>query len=247
MINIWHLALWLAVIFSCNSYSDDLIVSGHSSYPPVSQAEGELITGIGAKVIAAIANQLGISYRLVSSGPWKRVHWAAEKGKIDMIAGVYLNEHRTAYLDYAEWFMTDPVVIFVKKGNAFPYRQWKDLIGRKGSTNLGESFGEAFDRFIEKYLYMEWEHESIDNFRKLAHGRIDYFLYGLYPASAQLKVHGYEDVFEVIPTPVVEEKFYFAFSKHSKFRYLKPKMNAVIVELRESGIIQRWVDEFFRR
>ncbi|MGI0117311.1 substrate-binding periplasmic protein [Zooshikella sp. RANM57] len=246
MTNSWLITLWLILLLSSSSYGSDLLVSGHPSYPPVSQAEGDLITGVAAKVTKAIADKLSIPYKLVSSGPWKRVHWAAQKGKIDIIAGVYLNEHRKAYLDYAEWFMTDPVVIFVKKGNTFPYRQWKDLIGKKGSTNLGESFGESFDLFIQKYLYMEWEHESIANFRKLAHDRIDYFLYGLYPATAQLKVYGYEDDFEILSPPVVEEKFYFAFSKRSKFRYLKPKMNAVIVELRESGIIQRWVDEFFR-
>ena len=72
-----------------------------------------------------------------------------------MIAAVYDNPERRTYMDYSISFMKDPVSVFVLKGKAFPFRRWEDLIGKRGCTPLGESFGKDFDRFIEQKLTME--------------------------------------------------------------------------------------------
>lgn len=58
---------------------------------------------------------------------------------------------RATYLDYVQpAFIFDAVVVFVAKRKEFPFKGHDDLIGKKGVTNQGESYGTEFDAFIKE-------------------------------------------------------------------------------------------------
>ena len=86
-------------------------------------------------------------------GTWAEAQAAARDGKADMIFGIYYNDERATYLDYVQpAFMFDEVVVFVAKDKHLPTRDENDLIGKKGVTNRGESYGNDFDAFIKDKL-----------------------------------------------------------------------------------------------
>ena len=139
-----------------------------------------------------------------------------------MIAGVYINNERQTYLDYSVPFMPDPGVLFVKKGRRFPYKHWRDLIGKKGVTNQGYSWGDAFDRFILNKLQVARVDNPQQAFSMLIRTDrdIDYYLYGLLPGLVVINRLGIADAVEYLPDYVTDEKFYFAFSKRDESFWL---------------------------
>ncbi len=223
---------------------ETLIISGHSEYPPVSWQEGDTIVGVAAEMAKTIFTELGIPYKIQAKGPWPRVHAYAQHGDIDMILAAYINPERKKYMEYSIPFMKDPVSVFVLKGNTFPFHHWEDLIGRKGNTVRGESYGKEFDLFIEQHLQVERVTTVIQNFQKLEGRRVEYAIIGLYPGLAYASVTGYKDKIEVLSNNIVEENFYMTFSRKSKFRHLLPQVNAIIKRLKHDGMIDKWITQY---
>lgn len=80
---------------------------------------------------------------------------------MDVICGAYITEERKKYMDYIfPYFIMDPTVIFVKKGNKFNFKTWGDLKGLLGGAPIGNSYGEKFDRYEKKYLIL-WEKQAV--------------------------------------------------------------------------------------
>lgn len=222
-----------------------LKISCHPEYPPVMFAHQEKPAGIAVDIATQALEHLGIEYQLVFAGPWKRVQQSAKVGKIDMIAGLYFNKERGQSIDFTVPIMDDPTVIFVWRNKEFEYNTLEDLIGKKGTTNLGDSFGVKVDAFMKKHLSVQRVVTSDLNFRLLELGRVDYFIYGLFPGRAQALNYGYGDLVKSLPNPVAVEKLYLGFSKKSSFRHLIPKINdyikkhiseTVIAELSEKNL-----------
>ncbi len=239
---------WLIICAICHAGSvfagDTIIISGHPEYPPIMWQEGRTIVGVAAEVAKTVFTEIGIPYEIKATGPWKRVQRNARYGKIDVIISAYSNPERRAYMDYTIPFIKDPVSIFVLKGNKFPFNQWEDLIGKRGNTVLGESFGKEFDQFMKQNLSVERTAKVKQNFQKLAAGHADYAIIGMYPGFACAAVTGFKDKIEVLPNPVVEENFHMTFSKKSKFKHLRPKANQIIERLKNEGVIENWVQEY---
>ncbi|MCP4105164.1 MAG: transporter substrate-binding domain-containing protein [Desulfobacteraceae bacterium] len=221
-----------------------VIISGHPEYPPITWKEGNTITGVAAELAKTVFTEIGVPYEIKTTGPWKRVQMNAREGAIDVITSAYTNPERQTYMDYTIPFMKDPVSVFVMKGNIFPFNRWEDLIGKRGNTVLGESYGKEFDQFIEQKLQVERTSRVIQNFLKLEKGRVDYAIIGLYPGLACATVTGYKDKIEVLSNPIVEENFYMTFSKKSEFRHLLPKANKIIKRLKNEGAVEKWIEKY---
>ena len=78
-------------------------------------------------------------------------------------------------------FMIDPVAIVVRKGSGFAFVEWRDLKGRKGVTNEGESFGDKFDAFMGSELTVVLAAGVDKAFAALLAQQADYMIIGLYP------------------------------------------------------------------
>lgn len=219
---------------------DPLIISGHPNYPPLTWQENGEIVGVAIELAKTVFTELNIPYTIKATGPWKRVQQNAKEGLIDVITSIYLNAERNQYLDYTISFTTDPSVIFVLKGNAFPFNKWEDLIGRQGITTLGESYGEEFDRFIEQYLKIDRVKSHLQNFKMLEKGRVDYILFPLYPGRALAIETGYMEKIEILPLIAHDSYFYMAFSKKSNLKHLLAPVNQIITRLIQEGAIDQW-------
>ncbi len=234
-----------ALISSPVSASETLIASGHENYPPFMWKEGNKIVGVGVELTSIIFAELGIAVEGKYVGPWARVQHEAKKGGVDVIVGIYKTDERLSFLNFPEEsYASDPVVIFVNKGNTLQLKEWDDLSGRRGATAIGESFGKKFDIFAKDNLNILRVPNIAQTFKMMALDRLDYTIYGLYPGLIVIEKEGIANNFEHLVKPISAPLAYQAFSKESKFLKHLPYFNKRIIELKADGTIDRLIEKY---
>lgn len=193
-----------------------LTITGHPDYPPIGYRDGERIVGTGATVVERIAADLKIPVASKYTGSWAEAQIAAREGKVDIIFGIYFNDERAAYLEYVQpAFLIDPVVVMVAKGKAFRFGGRQDLIGKKGVTNAGESYGSDFDGFMAQKLTVSRSNGQDQGFKDLLSGKVDYMIIGLYPGLGGAAKSGVKNQIEPLKPPLLKADMFIAFSKKS--------------------------------
>ena len=169
-------------------------------------------------------------------GTWEEAQQAAFDGKADMIFGLYYTDERAKYLDYVQpAFTYDDVAIFVTKGKEFPFKDKNDLIGKKGATNQGESWGMDFDAFIKDKLDVTRTAGIDAAFKDLLDGKVDYVIASYYPGLAEAAKEGLKDQVVALNQAVVSNEMFVAFSKKSTCKSLADKFGQGITELTTDG------------
>jgi polar amino acid transport system substrate-binding protein len=213
-----------------------ITATGHPQYPAIAYKDGDTIAGAAPMLVEAIAKDLKVPLESKYMGTWEEAQAAARDGKADMIFGIYYNDERAKYLDYVQpAFMYDEVVVFVAKGKGFTYKDENDLIGKKGVTNQGESFGNDFDAFIKDKLTVA-RADGIDAaLKELLAGSADYLIAGYYSGLAEAAKEGVKDQVEALSPAILEAEMFVAFSKKSPCRSLAPGFSQGITEMTTNG------------
>lgn len=221
-----------------------LIISGHPAYPPVMWNSNSGMKGVGVELAKTICHELDIECDVRYEGPWKRVQEKARSGKIGIIAGLYMNNERKAYIDYTQPYMEEPNCIIINKKSPFQFVRRHDLIGKKGITIHGDSFGQELDEFIQSHLIIKRVYSTDALFKNLMTGRVDYVLWGLYPALANIAKRDIRKKVSVVNVPFGMESMHLGLSKKSgSVQYIKD-IDRVINRLKSEGIIQQWINRF---
>jgi polar amino acid transport system substrate-binding protein len=235
----------MLMFFSANAYAGEVMTaSGHPEYPPVMWKQGDEITGVGPELMKLVFKPLGVMVNCPYRGNWDTVQDELKNNKIDALVGVYMTDKRKAVMNFSIPFTKDPVVIFVAKGKTFPFEKWEDLIGKKGVSTTGDSFGQAFDAFIAARLDVKRSVTVKENFDKLLSGQADYFIFAMYSGIFDAKKLGIADKIEHLKKEASVENFYFAVSKKSRFAPLIPKANKRIEKLVKDGTVDRLVKKY---
>jgi len=217
--------------------NESLISSNHPQYPPISYSKGEISVGIGPDFISAIFSELDIDVKFEVL-PWVRALHSCKNGKVDALNSAYMNKDRMTYMDYSIPYMKDQISIYTMKNKTFSFDDRKDLIGKKGATLRGESFGKEFDIFIDILdIYRISNLEQAFNMLKL--GRVDYVIFGKYPAIHLMVEMGIRDEISILPNPVVVENVYITISHKSKYRKYLTKVNKTIEKLIINGTFEK--------
>ncbi|MCX5751769.1 MAG: transporter substrate-binding domain-containing protein [Candidatus Saganbacteria bacterium] len=234
-----------AFIVSINRETRDyLLMSGHPEYPPFMWQEGDKIVGVGPEILSTACKELGIPFKNEFTGSWDQVFKEAQAGKLDAIVALFLTKERKAYLDYSVAYAKDPVAVFVRKDKVFRYRNWNDLVGRRGTTTVGDSYGQDFDSFIEAKLKMSRLKTAEDNFKALEKGEADYFIYGMYAGLFELKKVGLENQITYLTPYVTTQDFYLAISKKSRYAKDIPAINAIVSRMVKEGKVAQLTDKY---
>jgi polar amino acid transport system substrate-binding protein len=125
--------------------------------------------------------------------------------------------------------------VFVAKGKGFTYKDENDLIGKKGATNQGESYGNDFDAFIKDKLTVARTDGVDDAFKDLLDGKADYVIAGYYSGLAEAAKAGVKDQVEPLSPAILEAEMFVAFSKKSPCRSLAPGFSQGITEMTTNG------------
>ena len=227
-----------------------LTVSGNPEYPPLlwfDPAEPDLLIGAVPALLREILEPLGLELVVRNLGPWARVQYLAAAGEIDMVAGAFYTTERIAYMDYLLPPMTHlPTVVWVPKGGEFVYRHWPDLLGRRGSTLINNSFGQNFDRYAEENLQIEGVRTIDQSFRMALADRVDYVLYELLQGQVKLAKRGLADDFVALEKPVSREGLFLTFAKASPCNTfaLRERIAARLSSLVDSGRVDELIREY---
>lgn len=244
-------ALLVPSLASAEPTCANLVITGHPSYPPVAWGSGGRIVGAAPELVTRIAKSLGVAQVTSKDfGSWEKAQAAARNGEADVIFGIYRNDERTGYLDYVEPpFMVDPVSVVVRTRAPFPYAQWSDLKGKKGVTNVGESYGDRFDAFLGRELTVARAPGIEKVFATLLEGKADYAIVALYPGNNVARKLGIGGKVEFLPRDVVSADMFVAFSRKSRcFGLLKDGLAKALRAGVEGGKVQellRAADEAF--
>lgn len=186
--NFLFAAVTLFVLFcfvSIPSWAKDstVICSGHPDYKPFMWQHNNAIVGVGPELIRRIFTELGKDFTIKYTGSWARVQEMVRQNKVDFLVGAYHNDQRREYMIYLTPYARDPISVFVKKDQSFVFNNRNDLIGKKGVTMHGDSFGENLDAFIIDKLQIDRVYDSTSLFKKILFRQRDYILWGDFPAG----------------------------------------------------------------
>ncbi|MCX5748866.1 MAG: transporter substrate-binding domain-containing protein [Candidatus Saganbacteria bacterium] len=218
---------------------DYLLASGHPEYPPFMWQEGSRIVGVGPEILSEACKEIGVPLKIEFKGSWDDVMNDVRIGRIDAVVALYRTDQRTKYLNYSISYAKDPVVVFVRKDKIFAYHKWDDLIGKSGTTTVGDSFGQAFDSFMEDKLDVSRLNTVKENFEALNNGTADFFVYGLYSGLFESKKLGLENKIAYLKPYLTTENWYLAFSKTSKYAKYLPEINRTISKMTARGTVDK--------
>ncbi len=216
-----------------------IIVSGHPEWAPIMYQEGDEIAGAGVELAEKVFKDLGMDIDSKFVGSWDEVQAKAKDGSIDIIVAAYKTPEREGYMNYSVPYTVDPVVLVVKKGKSFSYDKWDDLVGKKGLTTVGDSYGEEFDKFLADKIKPTVAKTPAEAFDLLEQGKADYFVYALYSAEGYIAKNKLSDKFEIMAKPVSTENFYLTVSKKSAVAGMMEKINNLIEKYKNDGTVDQ--------
>ena len=221
-----------------------VVFSANPDYPPYHWAEGDRIVGASVALTGRILDELGVAWQARFVGPWPRVLKSAEFGEIDLVVSLKPTPEREAYLEFTRNpAFPNPMAVFVARARPLRFDAPEDLVGRRGGRTVGDRFGDVFDRYAEKHLTLE-DAESLDvNYQKLAAGRVDYVVTGLYTGRAHLVRSGLADRIVALPRPVNEGTIHHGFSRRSPCAALVAAVDAKLAAAHRSGLAARLLEE----
>ncbi|TRO22711.1 transporter substrate-binding domain-containing protein [Ectopseudomonas mendocina] len=224
-----------------------LVATGNPEYPPYlwrDPQNPQQLIGANADLLKHLAKELGVVVDVIYTGPWSRAQDEVRTGRVDLLAGAFLTLPRLENMDYVHpAFFFTPSVVWVRKGEAFPYGSWIDLQGHTGDTLVGNSFGQQFDAFAKQNLKLEGVSSLTQAFQKLLLGRTDYVLYERYPGLALAETLGMDDDLEVLDPPISSEGLYLTLSHNSACNepWLRGQLARKMTEMVAAGLPEQFL------
>lgn len=231
------LTLFILSPFSVSG-AENFIVSGNPKAPPVVWEQYQKLTGVGPDLAKSILTDLGLNHTIQVSGDWQQVQDKCKNGEVDMIVSAYKNDKRASYMEYSHSYLPQPTVIVVEKGKEFPLGRWESLIGKKGVSNVGESYGQEFDTFIQEKLTVQFVafERAVE---LLNRGEADYLIVDLYTALIYSRLLQGEDAITLLDPPVTTQKFHMTIAKGSPLAQHLPAINDRILAARKDGTVEK--------
>ena len=203
-------------------------------------AEKGNMVGVGMDILHAFFDELNIEIR-PKIYPWARSLEYAKSGDIDVLLTVFYTKKRTEFLEFTEHYLNIDVCVIVPKGKTFRFKNWHDLMGKRGIGIRGDSQGNEFDHFDRTKLNMFRVTDTRQAYAMLVNKkRMDYLIYVREAAIIDAAKLGYSDKIEILPVPVTSQKLHIAFSKKSGFVQYVPALSKKIKLWKRNRQIQKW-------
>ncbi|MBI9075645.1 MAG: transporter substrate-binding domain-containing protein [Desulfatibacillum sp.] len=142
---------------------------GDRAYPPYEYLQNGKPTGFNIEILEAVCKIMG--YRPeIDIGPWNEVREDLEKGRIDMITGMYFSPERDKIVDFSSPHIIVNHGVFVKKGS--PIRSINDIRDKRVAVQEGDIMHDyALKNGLGKPVLTA--PDQIDVLRLVAEGKAD--------------------------------------------------------------------------
>lgn len=213
-------------------------------YPPISWRDnsGE-VRGLAPHAVREVFARLDMPVEVVVLGSWKRCLTDVAQGRVDMVIA-YRTEGRSKDLLFSQVaLLREEVALFYNSEKPLTVNKLADLKGYRGGLLFGESYGQAFDKFVAENGNIEWVTSNRQNFGKLVRGRIDFIAQER--RTGQLFVEhlaGAENI-QVLPVPVAVDHLYFAVSKRSPLAAHMAEIDQELQRIVDAGEVEQWLQD----
>lgn len=219
------------------------------SFPPYSWIDNnKKVQGLYPTITEIILkNALGISNYEMRLYPWKRGINMLENSEA-IVSGIYKTEEREKSFLYTDAFFKEKLVVYSLKESNIEFSTIQDFKNKSIGINMGWVISSEFENLKKNNFFkVQAAKHSEDNFKKLEHKRIDYFIAdeinGDYTLM-KLKIAG---KFKKHSTPLITNDSYMAISK--KFPNAEgviESINTSIKSLKNDKIIEKTINDFFQ-
>ncbi|MDR3436084.1 transporter substrate-binding domain-containing protein [Telmatospirillum sp.] len=245
----WHLSAPVAPL-AADSDGDackELRYATNPFYPPVGwKVDGGRYDGAVIELLEAIIPP-GITLRPIVL-PWKRAMATARQGGIDLLAGIRKTPERESFLSFTDHrAFPNPIVVFVRRDNRFPFTSWSDLKPRRGGISVGDAFGGGFDDYWRHQLTVEQAGNLSENFQKLARRHIDYFVTGRLAGEAYLRTHQMTALIIALDPPISQQDIHIAISRQSRCISLLSTLSRRLAEFDNNGALEALLEKHLLR
>lgn len=209
----------VTVSLAAGGVCERIVVTGNADYPPllwVKPDDPKRLTGAAVELLEKALEPSGIHVDALHVGSWEQAQQEARSGRVDMLAGSFLTPERLDEVDYVyPPYMEIPSVVFVRRGEAFPYSGWDDLRGKQGSSLASSSFGAAFDTFARDHLSITAVASIDQAFELLLSRKVDYLIHERYQGQALAAQRNVLEQLDILEGSLINEQLYYSISHHS--------------------------------
>ena len=224
-----------ALLAGCGgSNSNTLKMITEASFPPYEFLRGQEVVGIDVEICRAVAGHMGKKF-LVETVDFDSVIPAVVSGKADLAAaGITITEDRKKNVDFSIPYVKTGIVVISKKSNPF-----KDVAQLKGKR-IGVQSGTTSENYVVNDLKQEPERlrSPAEAVAGLKAGRCDFVIADIDPAKNCVK--GESDL--QLSDFITSEEYAIAIRKGQP--ELLAAINATITELKASGKLAKWIEDF---
>ncbi len=232
---------------------------GDDSYPPYSYSNEGKPDGIYTRILERVAERISGYDIVIKMRPWKRLIGEAEQGDIfGVFPPYFLGDRRPFFTEYSVPILAEESITYCGKKLLYPPRpNWpEDYFGLTIGNNLGFALGgpELEEAMDQGKIKVENTAGTINNIRKLLAGRIDCYIndrIAILWNIRQMKRNGNWPYQQELAegTTINREYGYLALSGNFEAPYrhdFLAKFNAIILNMQESGEIDRIALEFIQ-
>jgi polar amino acid transport system substrate-binding protein len=226
--------------------ADITVFGGDSSSPKMFMQEGKP-RGILIDILKFADQELHDDSFKIELYPWARAYRYATSG-VGGIVGLSWTLERAALFDYSDPVYVDDVVIVVRKGKEFGFKDMADLRGKRVGLGRGGSYGEAFEKAREAGVFaVDGDGGPVERLNKLVLDRIDCALFNAGKAGfeetlrSDKALDAMRSAFVVLPVPLRSDPNYLAFPKNMQMKPWLNDFNQIIKKGYGRGDIQKLI------
>ena len=222
--------------------AETLVMATNAAFPPYEFYEGEEIVGIDAEIAAAIAEKLGMEFK-IEDMEFDAIIPAVTSGKVSFgMAGMTVTEERLKSVDFSTSYAQGVQVVIVPEGS--PITTVDDLFAEGASNVVGVQTGTTGD------LYSTWDLEdaglaTVERFNKgadavlaLTQDKVDCVVIDNEPAKEFVAAN---EGLVILDTEYAIEDYAMCFAKDSE---LTAQVNGALEELIADGTVQAIIDKY---
>lgn len=214
---------------------ETLVMATNAEFPPYEYYEGDEIVGIDAEIAAAIAEELGMDFKMEDMA-FDAIIPSVQSGKADIgLAGITVTEKRLKNVNFSDSYATSTQVIIVEEDSEITTVD--DLEGKSIGVQLGTT-GDIYasdvkDATVEQYS------SGFEAVQSLSQGKIDSVMIDFETAKEFVeKVDG----IKVLDEEFAVEDYAIAIAKDND--ELLEKVNDAIASLKESGKLDEIIGKY---
>lgn len=242
------LTILMVLAGNTNAETKKIFLSEESEWPPYTyEKSGNPTRGLSLAVMTEIFSRLKIDMDL-KLFPQNRCIEQMKEGTRDAMTLISKNKEREEFLDFSDPIVEAHGLIYYSTTQKTPFvwNTFSDFKDYRIGIVSGYNYGDDFNKYHEKYPLKVTEVMTIEqNFEKLIAGRIDIMLANQLEASEFIRRNqDYQGKLKAAHKPYLYYVYHIGISKKSSARKLLPKINQVIQQMKDEGILYKIIAQY---